>query len=293
MVSVAEDFRAFRNNYLITAGTMGTISYRYKRITKQLNADFWNAASETSHSLYVGSYGRDTAAKGVSDLDVSFELPSAVYHQYNAYKVNGQSSLLQAVRTSIQKTYPTTYAGGDGQVVAINFDDGIRFEILPVFINNSNTYTFADSNAGGSWKVCDPRSEMSAFSKRNAEANGNLKALGRMMRTWKRHHGVPISGMLIDTLAYAFIATWPHKDKSYLYHDYLVRDFLHYMSKVDAAQTYWRAPGSGSFVYAQGNFRKPAATSYADAVNAIAYGTSGYDWSYRQSWRAVFGPTFP
>ena len=130
-MGVAENFRAFRNNYLIPGPKVADISYRYKRITRQLNRDFWSTESETAHSLYVGSYGRDTAANGVSDLDVAFTLPNAVYHQYHRHQGNGQSALLQAVRTSIQNTYSSSYAGGDGQVVAINFTDGIRFEILP------------------------------------------------------------------------------------------------------------------------------------------------------------------
>ena len=105
MVSVSDEFKAFRSNYLIPIATVGTISYRYKRITRQLNTDFWNTTSETSQSLYVGSYGRDSAAKGVSDLDVSFQLPYETYVKYNNYDSNGQSALLQAVRASIQKTY--------------------------------------------------------------------------------------------------------------------------------------------------------------------------------------------
>ena len=135
-MSVAENFKAFRANYLIPATTVGSISNRYKRITKQLNKDFWNTKSETAHSLYVGSYGRDTAANGVSDLDVAFTLPNTVYHKYNAYTGNGQSALLQEVRTSIGRTYSTSYVGGDGQVVAVDFTDGIRFEFLPVFLND-------------------------------------------------------------------------------------------------------------------------------------------------------------
>lgn len=293
MVSVSDDFKAFRSNYLIPSATVGTISYRYKRITKQLNTDFWNTTSDTSHSLYVGSYGRDSAAKGISDLDVSFQLPYAIYDKYNNYSGNGQSALLQAIRSSIQNTYSSTYVGGDGQVVALDFDDGIRFEVLPIFHNNDGSFTFADTNGGGSWKTCNPRAEMNAFLSRNAETNGNLKALCRMMRVWRKYHNVPISGMLIDTLAYNFIQGWAYKDKSYLYHDYLARDFLLYMSVTDANQTHWRAPGSSSYVYSKGNFRRQAAASYADAVKAINYGTNENDWSYRQSWRAVFGPTFP
>jgi hypothetical protein len=292
-MSVADNFRAFRANYLIPAATVGTISYRYKRITKQLNKDFWNTESETAHSLYVGSYGRDTASNGVSDLDVAFTLPNTVYQQYNAYQSNGQSALLQAVKQSIGRTYSMSYAGADGQVVAVNFEDGIRFEFLPVFINTSNTFTFADSNGGGSWKVCDPRGEMSAFAARDANTNGNLKAICRMARIWRDRHGVPMSGMLIDTLAYQFISDWAHRDKSYLYHDYLVRDFLLYLSQIATSQTYWRAPGSGSYVSKKGNFQNQASSSYQDALRAIEHESNERPVSARNKWREVFGPTYP
>ncbi|PCK77552.1 SMODS domain-containing nucleotidyltransferase [Rhizobium sophoriradicis] len=292
-MGVAEDFRAFRDSYLIPLETVGSISYRYKRITKQLNKDFWQTDSETAHSLYVGSYGRDTAAKGVSDLDVAFTLPNSLYATYNSYTGNGQSALLQAVRQSIMKTYPSTSIGGDGQVCVIKFDDGITFEILPVFVNTANTFTFADSNNGGSWKACDPRSEMQVFLARNKETNGNLKAIGRMMRIWKRHNAVPISGMLIDTLAFNFINSWEYKDKSYLYHDFLVRDFLKYLSERDTQQAYWSAPGSGSRVYRSGNFQRPAATAYQSALKAIQNENDNQLWARTQAWRSIFGSLYP
>lgn len=293
-MGVAENFRAFRAKYLIPADTVGSISRRYKRITKQLNKDFWNTESETAHSLYVGSYGRDTAANGVSDLDVAFTLPNSVYQKYNAYSGNGQSALLQDVRKSIERTYANSYVGGDGQVVALNFTDGIRFEILPVFINTSDSFTFADSNGGGSWKTCDPRAEMDAFSTRNSvTANGNLKAVGRMARIWRDKHSVPMSGMLIDTLAYQFIVDWPHRDKSYLYHDYLVRDFLLYLSNIDTSQQYWRAPGSGSFVWKTGNFQTKAKTSYQLALSAIDHEANQRPITARNKWREIFGSTYP
>lgn len=50
-----------------------------------------------------------------------------------------------------------------------------------MFLNKDGTsFTFADSNGGGGWKVCNPRAEMSAFAARNTATNGNLKAVGRM-----------------------------------------------------------------------------------------------------------------
>ena len=162
-----------------------------------------------------------------SDLDIAFELPNAEYHKYNRHQTNGQSALLQSVKRSLQNTYPTSDTSGDGQVVVINFDDKIRFEILPVFQNEkSESFTYPNANSGGSWKVCNPRAEIAAIKNRSDGTNRNLKYLCRMMRVWVDHCAVQMSGMLIDTLAYQFIENYEHRGKSFLYHDFMVRDFL-------------------------------------------------------------------
>jgi hypothetical protein len=180
-MSVAEDFSRFANACKISTELIGSISYRYKRIIRQLNTNFWNSDSETAHSMYTGSYGRDTAATGISDLDIGFILPNAVYHQYHGHVGNGQSALLQAVKTSIRNTYPTSDAFGDGQVVVISFTDNIKFEILPVFENKEGTsWTYPNANGGGAWRVCNPRAEILAIETRNKQTNSNLKRLCRM-----------------------------------------------------------------------------------------------------------------
>jgi hypothetical protein len=291
-MGVGEDFATFKDRYQISTELIGSISYRYKRITRQLNTDFWNNNSETYHSLYVGSYGRDTAAKGLSDLDIAFILPNSEYHKYNAYQTNGQSALLQAIKKSIQNTYRTSDSFGDGQVVVINFDDGLTFEVLPIFENkDAGGFTYPNANSGGSWKVCDPRAEIAAITQRSAATNKNMKYLARMGRVWCGHCNVPMSGMLVDTLVYQFIETYEHRDKSFVYHDYMVRDFFDYLSKQNQTQTYWRAPGSASMVTRNGVFENKARSAYLRTCEAIAY--NDQEWSRRQKWREIFGSLYP
>ena len=292
-MGLADWFSGFCSNLTIQDG--GTISTRYKAITRRLNTDFWSTVSDTSHSLYVGSYGRNTSIRGFSDLDMVFELPAAIYHQYNAHSGNGQSALLQAVRTSMQKTYSTSSIGGDGQVVAVSFQDGITFEVVPVFTNQSGGYTYPDSNSGGSWKTTNPKPEIEAIKNRNILCNKNLVPLCRMMRAWKRKWEVPIGGLLIDTLAYQFIENYEHRDKSYLYYDFMCRDFFKWMSEQSAEQAYWKAPGSGQYVYGKGLFQYKAKRCYNISVDAIAYETSTpkKEWSAKQEWRKIFGTSFP
>lgn len=292
-MGVADEFTQFKDRYNIGMTLIGDISYRYKRITGQLNWSFRLSTSDTANSLYVGSYGRDTAAKGFSDLDMAYVLPSNLYAQYNAYTSNGQSALLQAVKTSIRNTYPTSDSYGDGQVVVVNFTDGITFEVLPVFENQAGTWTYPNANNGGSWMTCNPRAEIDAIRTRNLATNRNLKHLCRMMRVWRDHNSVPMSGALIDALAYYFIGDWEHRDKSFLYHDYMARDFLLYLVNRDTNQTYWRMPGSGSTVVSKGAFQYKAKVDYNIAVAACALQGDENATARREKWRSVLGSTFP
>lgn len=292
-MGLADWFSTFCTKIQVQNGD--TISTRYRAITRRLNLDFWSTTSDTSHSLYVGSYGRNTAINGTSDVDMIFQLPYEVYQQYDSHRGNGQSALLQAVRASVMKTYSVTNIGADGQVIVIPFQDGITFELVPCFVNNNGSYTYPDSKGGGSWRNTNPKPEIEAIRIRNTACNGNLIRLCRMMRAWKSSWDVPIKGLLIDTLAYQFIDTWQYKDRSYLYYDYMCRDFFQYMADQDRDQEYWRSPGSGQYVYGEGLFQYKATRCYNISLEAIKHETANpkQEWSAKQRWREIFGTSYP
>lgn len=289
-MGVAKDFEDFCNK--LTIENRGTITARCNAIAKRLNLDFWGSCSETNHRIYVGSYGRDTAI-GVSDLDLIFVLPYQTYVRYNKYLYNGQSSLLQSVKASICKTYPNTDIGGDGQVVVVSFFDGMKFEIVPAFEKKDGSFIYPDSNNGGKWKVTNPKPEISAIRARNICCNFNLKPLCRMTRAWKNYWNIPMGGLLIDTLAYNFIASWEYKDKSYLYYDYMSRDFFLYLANQDSKQSYWRAAGSHQYIWRRGLFEYKAKQCYKLALDAIAYELNGMKYSARKKWREIYGTAYP
>jgi hypothetical protein len=292
-MGLAEWFSGFNSNLIVVNGE--TISNRYKEITKRLNTDYWTTTSDTAHSLYVGSYGRNTAIRGFSDLDMIFELPNSIYAQYDQHAGNGQSALLQSIKKSIEKTYSTTSIRADGQVIEVPFTDGITFEVVPVFLNNKGSYNYPDANGGGVWKITDPRPEIEALRTRNAVCNSNLFRLCRMMRAWKNSWDVKIGGLLVDTLAYQFIENYEHRQKSYIYYDFMCRDFFNWMAGQDQDQEWWRAPGSGSYVYGKGLFQYKAKRCYNISIEAIDHEMAApkREWSAKQKWREVFGTAFP
>ncbi len=290
-LNVSDTFTTFVNKLKISKDDIDKVSYRYKRMTKQLNKDFHNLDSEIRNSLYVGSYGRDTDIH-TSDIDWLFMLPSNLKSQYDNHKNNGQSALLQAIKTSIEKTYSKSYLKADGQVIQIPFDDDINFELVPCFENNDNSFTFPDTNSGGSWKKTHPRPEIKAVNDRNNLTNGNMKALARMARAWKYQWDVPIGGLLIDTLVYNFLSNYIYKDKSAVYYDYMSRDFFKYLSEQNSEQKYWLALGSNQFIYRQGLFEYKAKRCYNISVEAIANQKSASTVA-KSKWREIYGTKFP
>lgn len=290
-MSISTKFEIFNDNIKISQNNQSKISSRYKQITKRLNLDFWETDSEVSHSLYVGSYGRDTDIH-VSDVDMLFQLPYSIYEQYNKHNGNGQSALLQAVRISLQKTYPTSYIKGDGQVIGINFNDSICFEIVPSFINKDNSFTYPDTNNGGSWKTTNPKPEIKEIGDKNQEWNKNLKRLCRMARAWKDEWNVSIGGLLIDTLAYNFLKEWEHKNQSYTYYDWMVRDFFEYVKNQKEDQSYWYAVGSKTRIYNSSDFRYKAKRCYNISLEALEHEDEKEEYFANQKWKEIFGNKF-
>jgi len=292
-VSVSQYFQDFCYQLPVQTEKRSSIAYRTATVVRRLNTDFRDTTSDTSNRFYGGSYGRNTAVGSLSDIDLLYILPYATYVQYNARAGNKQSSLLQAVRASLNTTYPNSAVIADGQIVKIGFTDGITYEIVPVFLNDGGSYTYPDSNDGGYWKTCKPKHEIEAFIGRDGVCNGNAVQLGRMVRAWRDYNNVPMGGMLIDTLVYQFMEKWEYAKKSYLYYDLMTRDFFGFLARQSGEQTYWLAPGSGSYVWRGGKFENKARQAELRAIEALDHLQKGQDWSAKQKFREIYGTAFP
>lgn len=288
---ITAKFRAFCGN--LTIPNRDVISQRYKLITRRLNIEYWDWDNEIAFSRYVGSYGRGTAIRGFSDLDMIFQLPATVKSRFDNYVGNGQSALLQEVRAKIQKTYPSTDIGGDGQVVVVTFSDGMRFEVVPAFENSDKSYTFPDANDGGRWRKTNPIPEIDAVSSRDNATNGNMKALCRMARAWKNEWDAPMGGLLIDTLADRFLDSWEYAKNSLEYYDWMTRDFLEFLGNEDESKSYWLALGSNQFIWRSGKFEAKARQCHRLALEAIEHERADREWSANQKWREIYGTAFP
>jgi hypothetical protein len=265
---------------------MDAISNRYGELTSALNKQFRNTESKTANTLRVGSFGRKTGIDGISDLDMLYIMPKS---KWDDYKDCNQLRLLQDTKTAILERYPKTKVKVDRLVVTVTYTDFL-VEVQPVFEQEDQSYYYPDTKDGGSWKVTKPREEMLKISELDSEKNGNLKRLCKMARAWKNKHGVGMGGLLIDTLAYNFLkSTTDYDDKSYLYYDWMSRDFFKYLSELPK-QDYYAAPGSGQRVKVKKNFQSKAKKAYDLCLAAIEAGEQEI---VNSKWKNVYGKPFP
>lgn len=242
-------------------------------IAKKLNSHYYELDKDSSSHLYiVGSVGRSTAVKDSSDLDIIFDLPSSVYKRFDEYETNGQSALLQEVKSVMMERYPNTKMRGDGQVVVIEFTK-YTVELVPAFLQSDDRFKYPDTHDGGKWKYTDPLSEQEECASCDSKSGGIYYDFCHIMRSWKNTIGFEFGGLLIDTLVYNhFGENDNYKDSGY--DDYLtiLQNLFDYLKGRDKDQSYWLAVGSNQQVSNSGNGAfvtkaKKAAKKISDALS--------------------------
>lgn len=283
-MSVTEMFTEFVANLAISNAE--TISDRYGELTRALNKQFRDTESTTANALQVGSMGRSTAIDGISDLDMLYIMPKS---KWDDYKDDKQLKLLQNTKDAILARYPRTDVRVDRLVVTVTYTD-FHVEVQPVFEQDDRSYKYPDTKDGGSWKITMPREEMDAIVAADIAKNSNLRRLCKMTRAWKNKFGVGMNGLLVDTLAYNFLnSTKDYDEKSYLYYDWMVRDFFLFLSN-QPDQDYYAALGSGQRVKVKKKFQARAKKAYRLCLEAIA--ADGQK-NVNDKWKRIFGRPFP
>lgn len=287
-MAMSDMFKTFLDN--LKVDNAEKISQRYGELTASLNKKFRDTESRELNTLRVGSYGRYTGIKGISDLDMLYIMPKT---KWDTYKNNKQSQLLTDVKDAIKARYPSTNVRVDRLVVTVTYTN-FHVEVQPVFEeydDDGNSYfKYPDTYNGGSWKTTKPRQEMRAVKELDEAKNKNLRLLCKMVRAWKNKHGVAMGGLLIDTLAYNFLnSTTDYDNRGFAYYDLMSRDFFRYLAD-EPDKDHYKAPGSNQNVTVKKKFQKKAQEAHELCLQAIkAEGTD----SANDKWKKVYGKHFP
>lgn len=284
-MTTSQAFSEFLEN--IKVDNSETISNRYHEITKKLNKTFRETDSETDNCLRVGSYGRYTGIKGISDLDMLYIMPSSKWDEYK----NNPDKLLKDVKAALKERYPNTKVKDDRLVVDVFFTD-FKFEVQPVFEEqdgDETNYKFPDTKYD-SYRITKPKQEQAEMTSFRQEHGDTHRLLCKMMRSWKNNVGQAIGGLLIDTLTHRFLSNhseYDHAGTSVF--DELCRDFFEYLMN-EPKQDHYQALGSGQDVKVKKPFQAKAKKAYNKSVDAIA---ETDETKRNDLWREIFGRQFP
>lgn len=288
-MSLENDFETFIGNLEPT--NLSEMETTVGEIAKKLNKNYYDLEGDkTSHMYIVGSIGRETAIKGVSDLDILFDLPDEVFKKFDAYEEKKQSSLLQEVKNVLKKRYPNTDISGDGQVVAIKFSK-YTVELVPGFKQSDDRFKYPDTNNGGSWKYTDPLSEIEESKKTSEDTDNNFKYIANMLRAWKNNQGFKFVGLLIDTITYKFLnEKTDYRNISFDSYLDMTKALFKYIKNLNKDQAYWHALGSNQQVYNydKGKFITKAEKAYKQ-LKDLTESSSDVNKKLRQ----IFGTQFP
>ncbi len=292
-MEMSDMFQVFCSNLRIPQSTVQQVDRIYKQLTSHLNLTYYGIDSNTKHSAYLGSYGRGTAIK-VDDIDVVFALPPALFQEFNQQD-NPALTMRNNFMQVVKSVFPEAYLGNDNQVIRLDFEEGISFEVFPGFLNQNGSYTMADNSGNGSWLVCDPKPEIETIKEANINiANDNLTRLSRMIKEWKTVWNVPIGGFLIDTLVYDFFINWEHKENASTYYDWMVRDFFEFLMDQDITQKFWLSPGRMQKVWRKGLFEEKAHVAYnlSNQALELEFEELVNNSKISEKWQEIFGARF-
>lgn len=285
-----EAFAIFLENIKVSSERADKVRDRYNKITKKLNQTFRNTDFETANSLRVGSYGRYTGIKGISDLDMLYIIPDSLWDTYK----DKPSFLLSKVKEALLELYPKTDIRKDGLVVVVTFSD-FKIEVQPVFEiqeedDTEVSYKYPTSKNGGEYKITKPKHEQKAMTEFKANHGTHHRLLCKMLRAWKDNVGLPMGGLLIDTLAYRFCTSHSEFDKcGYDSFGRLTTEFFKYLKGEPKKESY-HALGSKQKVKVKSAFQSKAKQAYKECNKALEETSEE---TKHKRWRNVFGNSFP
>jgi hypothetical protein len=290
-MSVVDTFKNFRDSLVITEDELNFVANCRRKVISHLNAFFWTNNSETQNAIDYGSYTRGTAVFGASDIDIGFKLPVEIFAKFDAMEVGRQSAFLELLRSTLVDLDPDAEIKRFSGSVSFSIEGSDLIDVRPFFsVGGKDIYP--DIRAKEEWRSFSSDLSQRTFEAKNTETKENLAFICRAARCWRVTMNAPISGMLIDTLAYEFIDKSLYRTMAPIYQDCLIRDFFGYMAQLDPEQEFWYAPGSIESVLRTGPFEEVADQAYALSEQAIDHSRNRQDRQSWAKWREIFGEKF-
>jgi hypothetical protein len=289
-MSVASRFETFLGNLSLSSAQREDAQTKYNGVCSKLHSHYYGTTYDGSTKLLIGSYGKRINIRPPRDVDVLFIMPYAKYTQYNSQQGNGQSQLLQDIRSALMEKYTYVNIRGDGFVVVVPFEGGHHVEVLPGWLSTNNKYLIPDTHNGGKWTVTDPPAEIANLDASDRRSNGNTRNLIKMMKAWQEYCSVPIKSLSIELRVISFMKNWQYYSNGTMYYDWMARDFFREL--LNYVNGNCQIPGIEEKVYYGDEWKSKAESALARAVKACEYESAKKEDDATLEWKKIFGDDF-
>jgi hypothetical protein len=291
-IHVIPHFSGFLQELFLTPDDHRDATGKADRVARSLFARYYPDQIFTSNCYkIVGSYGRETAGRPCTDVDMLFLLPITEWSRVNQRQGNKQSQLLQEVKDTLLYTFPRTALRADGQVVMAPFDT-YAVEIAPAFARTDGTFLTCDTNDGGSWRVSNPDAEYDHLHNADLATNWKATRLTLMAKAWARECNVELKSTSIEVLASIFVSQWPHRIYDLYWYDWMIRDFFAFLHNY-VVGGWTRIVGTEDKIQLGDAWVSKLETAYARALKACEYERADDGDAAAREWRKIFGSQFP
>ncbi|MEI6574249.1 MAG: hypothetical protein WCO61_11995 [Alphaproteobacteria bacterium] len=261
-------------------------------VTDVLDRFFDPSRADITSSLMFGSWARGTAIPASSDYNIAYELPRRLTENILNLDHGGAIAILALIDRLLREKFTQAQKSPESGSIKIKLGTGVVINLRPCIRNQSGGFAYPDGRRQGSWRAFDPHLAIEAFRKLDSVTRENLIFLCRAMRVWRERHEMPMSGILIDSLAYRFIEHSPYRQKSIRYQDCLFRDFLGFLAAIDPEQEWWHAPGSTEPVFRKGFFELKALEGFRLVQQAMELDATQQHRAAWNIWAQVLGDSY-
>jgi hypothetical protein len=234
----------------------------------------------------VGSHAKDTAIAGPATVDLAFLGLDRL--------ADGRAiaAALREVTDRLCQRYGTVAMADGGLVVQPGpkvAGEHVRVRILPgIALADGGIRVYALARRPQvPWLTLRPQAEAAYLDRIDRLAEGKARHLVRLVKAWQRTLAVPLSGFAIELLCCEFLAAWLYRRRSYLFYDWMVRDFFFWLAAQPGRVL--PVPGDGDPIAIGAAWLAEAEAAHAAAREAADLERENASVAALGHWRRIFG----
>ena len=201
MINVREAFATFKGRLELKQTEQDDASRRQKDVRATVQEKF-----SVSYDFLTGSYARHTKTKPLKDVDIFVVMGDAEKDRRKAHP----KIILDDLEACLVAKYGKDQVERDRRCITVWFEkrnqtqdeDGkvLSLDVVPAF-ERGKDYEIPDEELG-TWIATNPATHAEEATAKNKDLSGNWVPLVKMLKSWNRHAGRPITpSYLVEVMA--------------------------------------------------------------------------------------------